>query len=61
MTVIWFNIVITLGKLHFTTLNHTLDYILHLKLFECTLYTLNYDSCYTLHPNVSFTIKLDLN
>ena len=46
-------------KLHFTILNYTLDYTLHLKLFECTVYTLNYDTCYTLYPDVSFTIILD--
>ena len=49
------------GKLHFTTLNYTLNYTLHFKLFECTFYILNYDICYTLHPIVSFTIKLDGN
>ena len=49
------------GKLHFTTLNYTLDYTLHFKLFECTFYILNYDICYTLHSIVSFTIKLDGN
>ena len=48
-----------LGKLHFTTLNYTLDYTLHPKLFKCTIYTLNYDTYYTLHPDVSFTVILD--
>ena len=33
-------------------------HILHSKLFECTFYTLNYDSYYTLHPAVKFTINL---
>ena len=31
------------------------------KLFECTVYILNYDHCYILHPRVSFTVKLDGN
>ena len=47
------------GKLHFTTLNYTLDYTLHTKLFECSICTLNYDTCYTLHPDISFTVILD--
>ena len=46
-------------KLHFTILNYTLNYILHRKLFECTFCSLNYDPCYTLHPDVNFTIILD--
>ena len=50
-----------MGKLHFTTLNYASDYILHPKLFECTVYTLNYNSCYTLHPDVSFTVKFNGN
>ena len=41
--------------------NAPLNYTLHHKLFECTVYTLNYDHCYTLHPRVSFTVKLDGN
>ena len=41
------------GKLHFTTLNYASDYILHLKLFECILCTLNY---HTLHPSVTFAV-----
>ena len=51
----------SLGKLYFITLNYILNYTLHLKLFECMVCTLNYDHCYTLHPNVSFTLKLDGN
>ena len=52
-------------KLHFIILNYTLDYTLHPKLFkcpklfECTVCTLNYDTCYTLHLDISFTIILD--
>ena len=34
---------------------------LHHKLFECTVCTLNYDSCYTLHPYISFNVKMDRN
>ena len=49
------------GKLHFTTLNYALDYTLHHKLFECTVYTLNYDPCCTLHPDVNFTVKFNGN
>ena len=48
-----------MGKLHFTTLNYTLDYTLHHKLFECTICTINYDTYYILYSNVSFTIILD--
>ena len=48
-------------KLHFITLNYTLYYILYHKLFKCILYTLNYDSYYTLLPNISFSVKLDRN
>jgi len=45
-----------LGELHFTTLNYTLDYILHLKFFECTFYTLNYDlKLYTLILSLPLT------
>ena len=50
-----------LVQLYFTTLNYTLDYTLHLKLFECMFCTLNYDSCYTLHHAVKFAINLDGN
>ena len=50
---------IELGKLHFITLNYVLNYILHLKLLEYTLYTLNYETYYILHPNINFIIKLD--
>ena len=50
-----------LVQLHFTTLNYTLDYTLHLNLFECMFCTLNYDSCYTLHHAVKFAINLDGN
>ena len=46
-----------LRKLHFTTL----DYTLYSKLFECMFCTLNYDSYYTLHPDVKFAIHLDGN
>jgi len=49
------------GKLHFTTLNCTLDYTLHPTLFECTLCTLYYHNYHTLHPYVTFTVKLDKN
>jgi len=48
-----------LEELHFITLNYILDYILFYKLFECTFYTLNYDYCYILHPNIKFAIKLN--
>ena len=48
-----------LGKLHFTTLDYTLNYILHPKLFECTFCTLNYYICYTLHPDFNFTVMLE--
>ena len=34
---------------------------MHHKLFECTVYILNYDRCYTLHPSVSFIVKLNGN
>ena len=46
------------GKLHFTTINYTPDYTLHSKLFKCTFYTINY---HTLHPTVTFTVKLNRN
>ena len=48
-----------MGKLHFTTLDYTLNYILHPKLFECTFCTLNYYICYTLHPDFNFTVMLE--
>ena len=44
-------------KSHFITLNYTLDYILYPKLFECILYTLNYNICYALYLDVSFIVK----
>ena len=43
-------------KLHFTTLNYPLDYTLHPKLSNCTLYTLNYHTYQALHPGVIFTV-----
>lgn len=49
------------GKLHFTILNYTLDYILHSKLFECTFCTINYDLYYTVHFDINFIIILDEN
>ena len=48
-------------KLHFTTLNYTLCYTLHSKLFKCTFNTLNYDHCYTLQPSIKFAVNLDGN
>ena len=50
-----------MGKLHFIILNYILNYTLHYKLFEWTFYTLNYDPCYTLHPNIKFFVTLDEN
>ena len=38
-----------------------LDYTLHPKLFEFTFYILNYDICYTSHPEINFAINLDEN
>ena len=52
---------IFLRKLYFTTLNYTPYYTLHHKLFECTVCSLHYDFCYTLYPNVNFTVKLNKN
>ena len=52
---------IFMGKLHFTILNYTPDYILHHKLFEYTFYTINYYICYTLHYDVNFIVMLDGN
>ena len=45
-----------LEKLHFTTLNYTLNYTLHPKLLDCTLCTLNYYTYHTLHPGVIFAV-----
>ena len=42
------------GKLHFTTLNYTLDHTLHHKLFKYTLCIINYHTYYTLHPTITF-------
>ena len=49
----------TQKKIHFSTLNYTSCYTLHLKLFECMFCTLNYDPYYTLHLDVKFAINLD--
>ena len=46
-------------KLHFTSLNYIPKYTLHYKLFECTFYNINYNSCYTLHVNIKFFVNLD--
>ena len=46
-------------KLHFITLNYTLNYILHLKISEWTICTLNYNMCYILHTAINFVIILD--
>ena len=46
-------------KLYFTIIKYTFNYILHLKIFKCMFYTLNYDYCYTLHPDIKFTVNLD--
>ena len=43
-------------KLHFITLNYPLDYTLHSRLSDCTLYTLNYHTYHALHPDVIFTV-----
>ena len=45
-----------LEKLHFTTLNYTLNYTLHPKLLDCTLCTLNYYTYHTLHPGIIFAV-----
>ena len=45
--------------LHFTTLNYTLNYTLHLKLSEWTFCTINYNICYTSHPNIKFRVTID--
>ena len=29
------------------------------KLFECIFYTINYNICYSLHPDIMFVINLD--
>ena len=47
------------GKLHFTTLNYTLSYTLHPKLFEHTLCILNYHTNHTLHPDVTFAVMFN--
>ena len=47
------------GKLHFTTLNYAPSYALYPKLFERTLYTLNYHIYHTLHPDVTSTIMFN--
>ena len=47
------------GKLHFTILNYALCYTLYLKLFERTLYTLNYHTNHTLHPAVTFAVTFN--
>ena len=49
------------GKLYFTTLNYALDYTLHPKLFECTVYTINYEILLHFAPDVSFTVKFNGN
>ena len=46
-------------KLHFTTINYTSYYTLHLKLFECNFCILNYDHCYILHPDIKFAVILN--
>ena len=43
-------------KLHFIILNYVLEYILHLKLFDCTLYILNYHIYHTLHSDIIFIV-----
>ena len=47
--------------LYFITLNYTLNYTLHPKIFKCMFCTLNYDNCYTLYPDFKFAINLDKN
>ena len=47
------------GELHFITLNYISDYTLYHKLFKSTFCIINYNSCYTLHPNIKFAINLD--
>ena len=54
-------IVKSLEKLHFITLNYTLNYTLYPKLFECIFCTLNYEHCYILQSDIKFSIKLDGN
>ena len=46
---------------HFTTLNYTLNYILHPKIFKCIICTINYNHCYTLYPDFKFSVNLDKN
>ena len=48
-----------MGKLHFTNLNYIPDYTLHHKLFKWTFYTINYDICYTSHPNIKLRVTMD--
>ena len=48
-----------MGELHFTILNYTLNYTFHHKLFKRTFCTLNYNICYTLHPDIKFAVNLD--
>ena len=43
-------------KLHFTTLNYALYYVLHPKLSDYTLCTLNYHTYHALHLGVIFAI-----
>ena len=47
------------GKLHITTRNYALNYILYPKLYECTLCTLNYYTYHTLHPSITFAVTFD--
>ena len=46
-------------KLYFTIIKYTFNYTLHLKIFKCTFYTLNFDYCYTLYSDIKFTVNLD--
>ena len=46
-------------KLYFTTLNYVSNYTLQSKLFERTLYTLNYHTYHTLHFSVTFTVMFN--
>ena len=48
-----------MGELYFTILNYTLNYTFHHKLFERTFCTINYNICYTLHPDIKFAVNLD--
>ena len=51
--------ILLLEKLYFTIINYTSNYILHHKFLKCTIYTLNYISCYTLHFAINYAIILD--